>query len=81
MNTNKTIVHDGQVYHPGETPYDLGSFECIGVDGNRRSYMGLSADIGKLPKYDNLATGSFALCIDTGATYFYHAPSKTWYEQ
>jgi len=74
-------VHDGQVYGPGETLWDLGSFVCVSVDGNKRSYQGLSQDVGKLPKYDDLGTGSSALCVDNGDYYIYHAPTKTWYLQ
>lgn len=75
-----SMVVDGQHYNKGEEIWDLGSFECTDVEGNKRSYMGLSIDISKLPKYPNLATGSFALCLDTGQNFFYHAPTKTWYE-
>lgn len=71
---------DGQSYASGEEIWDLGSFECTEVEGRKRSYMGLSTDIAKLPKYPKLATGSFALCVDTGQAFFYHSPSKTWYE-
>lgn len=76
------ILHDGQMYKEGEAVPDLGSVECIGTEGNKRFYSGLSADIpAKLPKYDNLATDSTAKCLDTGDFYYYHAPSKTWYKQ
>lgn len=78
----KTIVVDGQVYKEGETIWDLGSFECVGTDGNKRFYSGLSADApAKLPKYENLATDSTAKCLDTGDFYYYHSPSKSWYLQ
>lgn len=78
--TQKT-VYDGQTYEVGQEIWDLGSFECTSVEGNMRSYQGLSADVAKLPKYDNLGTGSTAQCLDTGDFYSYHAPTKTWYEQ
>ena len=77
----RTIVVDGQIYKEGETVHDLGSFECVGTDGNKRFYSGLSADVNKLPKYENLATDSSSKCLDTGDFYFYHSPSKTWYLQ
>lgn len=67
---------------------DLGSFVCIEVKmectyGTKqiRNYVGLSADIGKLPTYDDLATGSMALCVDTSTKYYYESSSQTWYEQ
>lgn len=43
-----TIV-DGQTYYPGEEIWDLGSFACVDVRGNIRSYEGLSNDVSKLP--------------------------------
>lgn len=76
--TTKT-EHDGQTYYPGDTIWDLGSFVCTSSEDNRRNYEGLSADIGKLPKYDDLGTGSGALCVDTGDYYKYEATTKTWY--
>lgn len=80
MKAEFSMVVDGQHYDKGDEIWDLGSFECTDVEGHKRSYMGLSADINKLPKYQNLATGSFALFLDTGQAFFYHSPSKTWYE-
>lgn len=73
-------VKDGQLYADGEPVHDLGSFECTGFEGNKRKYEGLSADISKLPKYDNLETGSTAMCLDTGELLKYHAQTKTWYK-
>lgn len=74
-------IVDGQKYDDGDVAWDLGSFECIDEEGDRRHYSGLSADIGKLPKYDSLATGSTAQCLDNGDFYIYHASTKTWYRQ
>lgn len=74
-------VVDGQFYEDGATVHDLGSFECTGTDGNKRFYTGFSADVDKLPKYDNLATDSTAKCIDNGDFYYYYAPTKTWIKQ
>ena len=74
-------VVDGQIYQDNEPVHDLGSFECVSrEDVNQRSYEGLSADVDKLPKYDNLEAGSTALCLDTGDFYKYHAKTKTWYK-
>lgn len=73
-------VVDGQTYTDDAQAHDLGSFECVMVEGkNKRHYEGLSADIGKLPRYDNLEAGSSALCLDTGELFKYHAKTKVWY--
>ena len=73
-------VVDGQIYMDDEQVHDLGSFECVSKeDVNQRNYEGLSADVSKLPKYDDLEAGSTAFCLDTGDFYKYHAKSKTWY--
>lgn len=81
MKAEQVTVYDGQTYQVGEEVPDLGSFECVGVEGNKRSYSGLSKDVDKLPKYKNLGTNSSAMCLDTGDFYYYHAPTKTWYKQ
>ena len=74
-------VFDGQTYRDDEQVHDLGSFECVSKDDlNQRNYEGLSADVGKLPKYDDLEAGSTAFCLDTGDFYKYHAKTKTWYQ-
>ena len=53
----KVTIVDGQTYKEGETPWDLGSFECVGTDGNKRFYSGLSVDAPqKLPRYAKLGT-------------------------
>lgn len=72
--------------HAGAT--DLGSFVCIEVKmectyGTKqiRNYVGLSTDIGKLPTYDDLATGSMAYCADTGDEYYYVSSTQTWYKK
>ena len=81
----KTIF-DGQTYNPGETLPDLGSWVCTTVDKNGngeyniRNYEGLSADVNKLPKYNDLGTGSSALCLDTGDFYKYEKSTNTWYK-
>lgn len=82
MVAEKNMIVDGQYYRKGEEIWDLGSFECVGTEGKKRFYSGLSADApAKLPKYDNLATDSSAKCLDNGDFYYYHAPSKTWHKQ
>ena len=76
-------VVDGQIYEDGQPVHDLGSFEHVGKDkdATQREYEGLSADVGKLPTYDNLEAGSTALCLDNGDFYKYHAKTKTWIKQ
>lgn len=78
VKAETNVVIDGQFYKQGDEIWDLGSFQCTDVDGQKRSYEGFSTDVSKLPKYENLATGSSALCYDTGDYYKYHAPTKTW---
>ena len=73
------VCVDGQIYHEGEKVFDLGSFCCIGVEGDIRHYDGLSVDApAKLPHY--VATGSSALCLDTGDYYKFHKGTDTWYK-
>ena len=82
MIADKTMVVDGQTYQPGEEIWDLGSFECVGTDGNKRFYSGLSVDAPqKLPRYANLGTDSYAKCLDNGDFYYYHNQSREWYKQ
>ena len=86
MAVDKKTVFDGQIYDVGEDLIDLGTWVCTSVERNAdgklniRSYEGLSADVSKLPKYDDLGTGSSALCVDTGDYYKYEATTKTWYK-
>ena len=77
---DKTIVIDGQTYNEGDTIHELGSLQCVEVRGNQRDYQGLIKDKDKLPKYDDLGTGSSALCVDNGDFYKYEATTKTWYK-
>lgn len=67
---------------------NLGSFVCTEVKMECtygtfqiRKYVGLSADVSKLPKYDDLATGSTAYCADTGDEYYYVSSAQTWYKK
>lgn len=75
-----SIKVDGKYYEDETLAPDLGSWVCTGSEDNRRTYEGLSADIAKLPKYDDLGTGSSALCVDNGDFYKYEATTKTWYK-
>lgn len=88
MEVETTTIFDGQIYNPGESLPDLGSWVCTSVDRNDfgewniRNYEGLSSDVSKLPKYNNngLGTGSSALCLDTGDFYKYEKSTNTWYK-
>ncbi len=81
MKYDNIVKQDGQTYNPGEEVPDLGSIVCTTSEGNLRDYELLSKDVDKLPKYDNLKTGSSAYCIDNGDFYKYEATTKTWYKQ
>ena len=74
------VVVDGKLYDDESLAPDLGSWVCTGSDANRRTYEGLSADIAKLPTYDDLGTGSTAICSDNGDILKYEATTKTWYK-
>lgn len=82
--TKRTII-DGQHYEVGDEIWDLGLLECVEVrDGNQRDYQGPISEKWKLPKYDNLGTGSTATLVDpTGAESTiiakYQSSTKTWY--
>ncbi len=81
-------VYDGQRYEKKEDFPNLGSLVCTSWDEvpsdeenlQIRSYEGLSTDVDKLPKYDNLATGSSFLALDNGDFYKYERTTKTWYK-
>lgn len=85
MIATENIIIDGQYYKKGDEIWDLGSLECTDVKGNQRAYFGFLTDKAKLPKYDNLATGSKAILIDPLGNSdteieYYHAPTKSWYK-
>lgn len=76
MIAENNQVVDGQTYEAGEQIWDLGSIECIDVDGGKRKYQGLSKDVGKLPPY--VDSGSSCVMLDTGDVYFFHGKSNSW---
>lgn len=80
MIADNLIIMDGHWYEPGQEVPDLGSFVAMPGSDKVRNYEGLSADVGKLPKYDDLETGSSAFCVDTGDLYKYEKTTKTWYK-
>ena len=71
---------DGRWYEDESQVPDLGSWVCTSGESNIRTYEGLSADIAKLPTYDDLVTGSTAICSDNGDFLKYEATTKTWYK-
>ena len=75
-----TVVVDGHTYKKNEEIPDLGSLVCTSFDGNIRNYDGKYADRYKLPKYDDLGTGSSAFLSDSGNFYLfmYFSDSRTW---
>lgn len=84
MTADETVIIDGQTYQKGDEIWDLGSLQCTEANGTQRSYQGFLKDKSKLPKYDDLATGSSAVLIDNmgiESTVFakYDAQTKTWY--
>ena len=74
------ISFDGQLYEKESDIPDMGSITLVAVNEGRREYRGLSTDFSKLPKYDNLQTGSSCLFLDTGEYAEYMASDKTWYK-
>lgn len=79
MIATQNTVYDGQVYKKGEEIWDLGSLVATRIEGNIRNYEGLYADRHKLPKYDNLATGSSVFFSDNLQIGKYVASEKKWY--
>jgi hypothetical protein len=77
------IKVDGKYYEEGTEP-DLGSIQCISDEKSpQREYFGYVQDKDKLPKYDDLATGSKATLIDPDGIEstiiaYYDAPLKKW---
>lgn len=77
-NYNKSgTIYDGQIYQAGEEIPDLGSWDCVSVQGGKRFYHGLSQDVEKLPTY--VGGGCVAVCVDTGEVYRFHEVTKKWY--
>lgn len=78
MEAENLTFFDGHWYKPGEEIPDLGTFVAAPGSGAIRNYNGLSVDVSKLPKYDDLMSGSSAFCMDTAELYMYEQRSKTW---
>ena len=80
MKAENLTYFDGRWYAPGDEMLDLGTFVSQSGNDKVRSYEGLAKDVSKLPKYDDLETGSSAFCVDTGQLFIYEKTTKTWYE-
>lgn len=80
MKAENITFFDGHWYETGADLPDLGSFVAMPGSTNIRNYEGLAKDMNKLPKYDDLETGSSAFCVDTGQLLKYEKTTKTWYE-
>lgn len=74
------IVIDGHTYHKNDELPDFGSLVCTSAEGNTRNYEGEYADRYKLPKYDDMETGSSAFLSDNGSfkLYKYYKHNMTW---
>ena len=81
MRADRDMIYDGQNYKAGDELPDLGHWECIEVDGNRRHYAGFSNEVNLLPKYPTLGTDSSAKCYDNQALYKFHSGTNEWYKQ
>lgn len=80
MIAENYVIYDGHSYNKGEEVPDLGSLVAMPGSDKIRNYEGLSKDKNKLPKYDDLETGSSAFFYDTGQAFKYEKTTKTWYE-
>lgn len=73
---------DGHSYKKGDEIPDLGSLVCTSEEDNGRirGYEGHYSDRNKLPKYDDLATGSSAFLSNGGkfVLFKYYEDTKTW---
>lgn len=71
---------DGRYYHPGQEIPDLGTLVGRDAEDGTRSYEGHYSDRLKLPKYEDLPTGSTAFLSDNGDFKLlkYYADTKTW---
>lgn len=80
MQAENLTYFDGHWYGKGDEIPDIGSFVSTSSTEKIRNYEGLARDVNKLPKYDDLETGSSAFCVDTGQLFKYEKTTKTWYE-
>lgn len=80
MTAETNMIYDGHYYKAGDELPELGSLVCTGVEGKIRQYEGKYSDKDKLPRYDDLATGSSAFLSNDGnfVLYKYYADTQTW---
>lgn len=71
---------DGHFYTSKDDIPDLGGLVGHANPDGTRSYEGHYTDRNKLPKYDDLMTGSSAFLSDGGSflLFKYYADTKTW---
>lgn len=79
MIAQNNTTYDGQFYKKGDEIPDLGSLVATSINGNIRNYEGLYEDRFKLPKYDNLETGSSVFFSDNLQIGKYVAKEKKWH--
>lgn len=80
MQNENYVEVDGHWYESREAAPDLGGLVGRANPDGTRSYDGHYSDKNKLPKYDDLMTGSSAFLSDNGSfkLFKYYADSKTW---
>ena len=77
------VKFDGHEYESELDIPDMGSIQNVEVRGKQRDYQGFVQDKQKLPKYDDLATGSKATLIDPNGVdatiiAYYDSQIKQW---
>lgn len=75
-----SYMQDDHFYESKEKAPDLGGLIGRQNDDGTRTYEGHYSDKQKLPKYDDLLTGSSALLSNKGTfvLFKYYADTKTW---
>ena len=75
-------VYDGQQYQDDEPVWDLGTLECVRVDGNNvRHYharTGGDDDYIRTHAPHYVGAGSDILCLDTGKVWVFHQKTDEW---
>lgn len=79
------VKFDGHEYESELDIPDMGSIQNVEVRGKQRDYQGFVQDAQKLPKYDDLGTGSSATLFDPNGVEStiigkYDEQTKTWYD-
>ena len=75
-------VVDGQIYEDDEEAWDLGTLECVRVEGNNlRHYharTGGDDDYIRTHAPHYVGAGSDILCLDTGKAWVFHQKTDEW---